>query len=208
VRNVCTDVYWIGGSPCSGKSTIAERLVETLDWDYYRCDDFLDSYVKRGVAKNIPIMKKFSQMTLDEMWLRTVDSLVEDEFAFYRAAFEEILLDVANRQGEKPLVVEGAAILPGCIINRGIDPKRYICLVPTETFQREKYAERTWVADYLRGCSDPKLAFDHWMDRDAEFARRVRSMAEEVGLEVILVDGQQDIDANYKKVKRRFGLMI
>lgn len=34
------DIYWIGGSPCSGKSTIAEILAEKHDFTVFKCDDF------------------------------------------------------------------------------------------------------------------------------------------------------------------------
>jgi cytidylate kinase len=33
------DHYRIGGSPCSGKSTIADRLAATYGMQVYRCDD-------------------------------------------------------------------------------------------------------------------------------------------------------------------------
>lgn len=34
--------YWIGGSPCCGKSTISEMLIKEFGFDMYKCDDHLD----------------------------------------------------------------------------------------------------------------------------------------------------------------------
>lgn len=35
------DTYYIGGSPCSGKSTIAEIPSKRYDLYYFKVDDFL-----------------------------------------------------------------------------------------------------------------------------------------------------------------------
>ena len=36
------NTYFIGGSPCSGKSTVAEILAKKYDLYYFKVDDFLD----------------------------------------------------------------------------------------------------------------------------------------------------------------------
>lgn len=33
-----TDIYYIGGSPCSGKSTVAEMIAEKYGFHYYKVD--------------------------------------------------------------------------------------------------------------------------------------------------------------------------
>ncbi len=40
--------YYIGGSPCAGKSTVAEILSQEYDLYYFKVDDFLDGYTKLG----------------------------------------------------------------------------------------------------------------------------------------------------------------
>ena len=44
------NIYCIGGSPCSGKSTIAEALAAKHGLHYFKVDDHLDKYLKRGAA--------------------------------------------------------------------------------------------------------------------------------------------------------------
>lgn len=39
------NVYYIGGSPCSGKSTTAEILSKKYDLYYFKVDDYLDKYI-------------------------------------------------------------------------------------------------------------------------------------------------------------------
>ena len=38
-------LYIIGGSPCSGKSTIAEMIAEKYDFNYFKVDDYLEQYI-------------------------------------------------------------------------------------------------------------------------------------------------------------------
>lgn len=41
------NIYFIGGSPCSGKSTVAEILSRKYDLHYFKVDDYLDTYMKK-----------------------------------------------------------------------------------------------------------------------------------------------------------------
>ena len=38
-QQLISKAYILGGSPCSGKSTIAERLAAEFDLHYYKVDD-------------------------------------------------------------------------------------------------------------------------------------------------------------------------
>ena len=38
-------VLFIGGSPCSGKSTVAERISKEYGAYYFKVDDFLDKFI-------------------------------------------------------------------------------------------------------------------------------------------------------------------
>ena len=38
-------IYYIGGSPCSGKSTAAEALANEYGLRYLKVDDYLDKYM-------------------------------------------------------------------------------------------------------------------------------------------------------------------
>lgn len=204
--NTYKNIYWIGGSPCCGKSSITELIVKNHGFEYYKCDDRLDEYVKRGTSRNIEIMNKFASMSIDEIWLRNVENQVADEFDFYRETFAFIEEDLAKLPTDKPVILEGAALLPELMKMVNIDPNKYICIVPNKTFQIEKYSQRGWVQDYLKDCSDPKQAFENWMNRDIEFALKVKEDAIQKGLEVIVVDGSKSLEENYEYVKAHFGI--
>lgn len=200
-------IYWIGGSPCCGKSTISEMLVTEFGLEMYKCDDYLDKYTEIGVENNIEIMKKFKSMNLDEIWLRDVNEQVEDEFKFYREALKIIVEDLDKNYKGKSVLIEGAVILPEFIKNNCIDNNNYICMVPTKEFQIDKYSKREWINHYLQGCSDAKKAFANWMERDARYAEIIKKDADSYGMNVIVVDGNKSINDNYVVVKQLFGLV-
>jgi 2-phosphoglycerate kinase len=198
--------YWIGGSPCCGKSTLSEMLVREFGFRLYKVDDQLDRYREIGAAANIPIMRKFQAMNLDETWLRDIQLQVVDEFEFYRHALNTIVGDLKSGHSEGPVVIEGAAILPEFAVRAGIEHDRYVCMVPTRDFQVSKFAEREWVKQYLSGCTDPERAFANWMERDVLFAERVKKYATTQGLNVITTDGSTSIEETYSLLKVMFGL--
>ncbi|MDE7182952.1 MAG: hypothetical protein K2O40_00455, partial [Lachnospiraceae bacterium] len=63
------NIYYIGGSPCSGKSTVAELLAAKFDLYYFKVDDFLDKYTQMGAAKGYEICKKQTLMSAEEIWM-------------------------------------------------------------------------------------------------------------------------------------------
>jgi len=47
-------ILFIGGSPCSGKSTVAERIEKEFGMKYFRADDYLDDFMNRAAKRKCP----------------------------------------------------------------------------------------------------------------------------------------------------------
>lgn len=195
-------VIWIGGSPCSGKSSIAERLSKEFSLNYYKCDDFLDQYIQRGVQKKKRIMLKFNAMSMEEIWIgRSVHEQTADEIEFYEEAFEMVLEDLAQQNASDLIVVEGAACLPSNMLKYQIDLKKYVCIVPTYDFQIKHYAKREWVKSYLSECSSFDVAFNNWMQRDAQFAKEIFKTATDSQMTCLITHEEVSLEENYQMVK-------
>jgi len=199
-------IYWIGGSPCSGKSTIAEKMAKDFRFHYYKCDDSLERYLEIASERGKPVSSRMQKFDIDETFLRPVNEQVKDELAFYEEVFEVILEDLDKLNVESDIVIEGAALLPSNIHKLGILNTNYICMVPTAEFQLNKYAEREWVNHYLSESKNKDQAYDNWMKRDIEFAKIVLENAKNNGYSSILVDGSSSIEQNYEKVLDVFKL--
>jgi len=206
IESVFSHAYVLGGSPCSGKSTIAERLSSQYDLQYYKVDDHEQAHMSRCRPDRHPVMSNFSKMGWNEIWSRPVSIQVEDEFEFYRERFGMIVDDLREFDLGKSIVLEGAAYLPELINECGVAPEKVLYLVPTKEFQLHHYSKRPWIEHILADCDDPDQAFDNWMMRDHLFGLEILRQAEVYGLRSIFVDGKTNMDTTVGQVVDHFGL--
>ncbi|MEU8662863.1 hypothetical protein [Actinoplanes philippinensis] len=54
-------LWWIGGSPCAGKSTVAGRIAGRRGVPVYSCDDAFDRHADGG-----PVLRKVTAMGVGE----------------------------------------------------------------------------------------------------------------------------------------------
>ncbi len=197
-------IYWIGGSPCAGKSTIAKRLADKYGFALYHSDEHFERHLAQATSKKQPLLSRLRLMTCDEIWLAPIEHQVKRELAVYREELPMILTDIQVLQ--RPLIVEGAALLPKLIESQFESPNHAVWIIPTEVFQLTHYIRRPWVKNVLVDCSDSLEAFQNWMARDADFAQTVRAQAEDRSLNLIVVDGTLSLDHNFELVEAYFGL--
>jgi adenylate kinase family enzyme len=201
-------VLWMGGSPCSGKSSIAEALADRYGLVLYRCDDAFWEHSERVDPGRHPTFHKLAQMTWNEIWTRPVDVQIADETRCYHEEFDMILDDLLAYPKATPVLAEGAALLPDLVSGLLLDRRRAMWVVPTVTFQRAHYTpeQRPWMKDILKQCQDATQAFQNWMDRDAGFARWVSTRARELGLELMEIDGERTIEQNAERAANHYRL--
>jgi 2-phosphoglycerate kinase len=200
-------VFWLGGSPCAGKSSISEILARSFDLDVYRVDEAFEVHAQRFDSLLHPTLTKWRASSWNERWMQPIDSLVQQVVACYGEHFTLILEDILSLPNHKPLLVEGTALLPRKVASVLPERHRAIWLVPNADFQKAQYSKREWVQGILAQCDHAEAAFHNWMERDAEFARWVTAEVEELGLELLRVNGQHTIEENAMTVASHFRLI-
>ena len=204
--NSIENIYFIGGSPCSGKSTIAEILSEKLDFTYFKVDDHLDRYMEAAASHGSAVCKKSREMHPDEVWMRDPSLQCVEELQIYEDIFPYVLADLEQLPGDKPIVTEGAAYLPKLMKQTGILPNRFLSLTPTPKFQISHYSKREWVPYVLEGCRDKEQAFSNWMERDILFAEEVRQQCAKVQYVSLVNNGEASVAEMVEFVISHFGL--
>jgi len=200
-------VFWMGGSPCSGKSSIAKLLSDRYELQVYNCDDAFYEHGKRVTPLGQPAFHQVLNMTWDEIWMRPVGVQLTEEIAIYREEFGMIIKDLLALPRSPPILAEGAALLPDCVHDVLLNSWQAIWVVPTESFQRTHYPNRgRWVQEILSQCKNPDQAFQNWMDRDVAFVRWVAKRATDLGLELLQVGGKRMIAENAEIVEAHFQL--
>lgn len=200
-----SETYFIGGSPCCGKSTIVEMLAAKHGFRYYKLDDHLEEYLKKGADDGHALYKKVTSMSLDEIWLRNPLEQSKEEIAIYEIMITYAVDAIGKIAGENAVIAEGAGFLPRVMKKMNVDRHHYACIVPTKEFQITNYSKRPWIKDYLSACTNQERAFHNWMERDAIFANTVLEDAKTLGYFTIVVDGKKSIDENYKEIETLFG---
>jgi hypothetical protein len=205
-QQLFSQAYILGGSPCSGKSTIAKRLSRQYQMQYYKVDDHENAHARKVQPDRHPVMDRYSKMNWEQIWMRPVALQVKEELAYYRERFELIVQDLSKYDPGKSLILEGAAYLPELLQQNQANPERVLFLVPTRAFQIHHYRQRGWIQPILNACSDPVQAFDNWMMRDYHFGQAILQQAKDRNYATLVVDGKQDMDAQYAHVRVFFGL--
>ncbi len=198
--------YWIGGSPCAGKSSISNQLAQRFGLDVYHVDEHFERHCQQLDPVLHPALSGWQHATWNQRWMQPVNHLLRQVIACYDEHFSFVLEDLASMKDAKPVLIEGSALLPKRIAELEAIPNRAIWIVPTTEFQRQHYGQRAWVNGILAQCDDPQVAFDNWMNRDADFAKWVNVEATKLGYSVLTVDGLRNVADNTARVAQHFGL--
>ena len=203
-------VYWMGGSPCAGKTTIAHILAQEYGWQTYHIDRHVETYLKDATDQAQPTLCAYRRGGLraflsdpPQKQLEAVQAISHEQFSFILAA-------VRKMDDSAPILIEGANMLVQDVLSAAVDLAHIIWLVPTEEFLLRAYPRRgTWVQDVLRQNfpEEQRLEiFDHWMLRDSMMAEWTANEARKHDVAVITVDGSQSIRENAALVAHYFGL--
>lgn len=201
-------IYFIGGSPCSGKSTVTEILAKEFDLHYFKVDDYLDKYIESAAAVGSEKCTKAGLMNPEEIWMRDPSIQCAEELQIYEDIFPLILSDLKQLPCDRPIITEGAAYLPKLMKTLAIPRNMYLSITPTAEFQVSHYRQREWVPYVLEGCSDKEKAFSNWMDRDILFAEEVRRQCSKENYLSLVNDGKLSIADIANMVALHFGLVV
>lgn len=182
-------------------------LANKYSFEVFKCDDYMSKHIEQSDKVKHPILNKLQKMSWNDIWMRPVDIQVIEEFEFYREEFELLLDEIKAFIKNRPVIVEGAALLPDLINSLGINKDRVLYIVPVKDFQVFHYSKRHFINDILSQCKNPELAFDNWMERDARFANIVFEDATKLGMKALRVDGNSSLEKMAAKVEEHFGLV-
>ena len=119
VMPLLDDILWIGGSACSGKSTVAERLAAERGLPVYHCDDHWYGPADHLACANPddhPCLCLWRDRTRRREWFLTPP---REHAAIMNGAFrEEFPMIAADLAGQEAGVVEGVSVTPGCCARR------------------------------------------------------------------------------------------
>jgi hypothetical protein len=209
------DVFWIGGAPGAGKSTIACRLAERYGLRLYATDDVMGDHARRISAAEAPHLQRFRAMDMDERWLNRSPQEMLETFHWFRGeGFRLIVEDLRAMTGTTPIVAEGFRLLPHLVMpiagpeRAGPERagQRAIWLLPTAQFHRAALDARgsTWTIP--NSTSDPPRARWNLEERNRLFTDRLARETERTGAPTLWLDGTLTEAETLDRVADRLGL--
>jgi adenylate kinase family enzyme len=204
-------VLWIGGSPCSGKSTIAHTIARIYVFLDYHADAWARNHLSRRIAAGDAEAAAFMQMNMDQRWLdRSVETLVQEVITSWTRDFDLVIEDLLALPKENFIVAEGN-FFPACVAPYLVSPQQAIWLVPTDSFceqgRRQKWAElerRQQRHGVYHEGSDPEKRRLNIIQRDRGLAHYVKQQAEAMQLTVYEIDGSRSSTEMTELVERHF----
>ena len=207
LRHRLGHVLWLGGTPCSGKSAVAQQLIARYPVQLYHYDRYEQAHLARRDPARHPAFCADAALSMDNRWVqRVVDEMVRATTAVWHERFAMVIDDLLALPATAPILAEGPGLLPADVAPLLTTPRQAIWLVPTEAFKRATQPTRG--GGPVNQTSDPARAYQHLIDLDLQLAVDVRRHAEELGLTVLMVDGSRSIADTGTFVAQHFGLTL
>jgi hypothetical protein len=131
-------ILWIGGSPRSGKTTIARRLARRYGLRLYSADTQTWAHRDRALEAGIAHAQRWESLTPIERWKKPPAQLLEMSLHTHRGP---MVLDDLRALPRSPLIVAEGSTLPAWAVSSGDATRsRAVWLLPTVEFQQEQLA--------------------------------------------------------------------
>ncbi len=204
VKHDLSHVYWIGGSACAGKTTIADILAKDHGFTVYHCEEHGYEHFERAMAAGTPAVDRIKFHRLEKVILHSPREFIDDSMAWAEEDFKMVLDDLYAMPKEKT-VVEGA-LLPE-YVHEIADPRQMIFMIAFEGSQREHFLELDQWKVWQQRIEDPEGVFFENLITIFDFvSRAVHESATELGLKVMITDDESTIAGSVELVREHFRL--
>ncbi len=197
-------IYYIGGSPCSFKTSIAQKISEEYSFKVYNADNHIERYLEIGAKKRNKVLKKMRRVSVLEQWFLDLDVQFKNEIALYTYAGKVIKGDLKRFYKNKDILVEGCPIIPEFINKKEVAPENYVVLVASKSFERSVFETREYISRYLNLTENKELAFENWLARDEMIASYYKEEAQKYGYKYIEINKNSSFEDVYNDVIEHF----
>jgi hypothetical protein len=189
--NAFGHVLWIGGSPCAGKTSIADALAAVHHGVAFHFDRMEMAHIARSTEATNPDLMAFLALDMDHRWLlRTPEEMARNAIASWRARFPLVLEDLRALPTDAPIFAEGPGLFPECVESLLTSPRQALWLTTTEPFCQMVRQQR---GGPFHETSDPARSLRKLVTRDVLMARHVEREASERGLTWYAIDGGRSL---------------
>ncbi|MCL1858852.1 MAG: hypothetical protein FWF92_06425 [Oscillospiraceae bacterium] len=194
------NLYWIGGCPSGGKTTLAGEISRISNIPIYHTDEHSLDYGLRINAK-VPDFHREINMNFVESTVAIPD---EPWFNIFITGLRELcsiaLDDITKLFVGSNAIIEGGILLPEFISKMGIE-NQAIFINPTYEYLHECLPKQKWVINILSGISDAEyksLFIKRLLFKYNLFREYVIESAEKFNIKTIFTATPNSLDNNVK----------
>ncbi|MEX0331459.1 MAG: hypothetical protein AB3N64_08565 [Puniceicoccaceae bacterium] len=199
------NMYWIGGTSGSAKSTIARRIAAEHDMLLYSTDEVMGNHANRCTREECPLLEEFKQMTMDERWAtRTPEAMFETFQWFHGEGFNLIIEDLLELPSDRKVIVEGFRLLPNLVKPLLKKTCQAVWLISTPEFRFKAFNERGTLRDIPDKTSNPEKALQNHLERESLFMQHLIEETRTEGVTALTVDGSFSEEELLKRVSTHF----
>lgn len=201
-----SNVFWLGGSTCAGKTTISNRLSSETGFSIYHCDQFIGEHINKASPLQHPAMYEAAKVSWDKLLSYSTAEFLKFTIQVYQEEFKMIIEDLLLLPKDKPVLVEGVNIFPDFVCDVVSDKHHAIWIIATEEHYRANQPNRKEMYERLKTCSDPVSAQNSYMIKDIEMGKYILNRCKALNQKTIMVEEGSSIEENINIIKKHFPL--
>lgn len=184
IKDRLQHVYWLIGTSCSGKTTMANAIAEKHRMTYYDWNEHYPRFKEVANPADQPFLSKaFSGP--EEYFSQPIPEYVEYLFKQTEEAFEMVVADLLAMPRERPIITETIHIVD--FVAPITEPNRIAFLYVEEDLYRDQNwdrddPERRDILGYMRRTSDPEKHMNHVTEVGVVAGARMIATARQSGV--------------------------
>lgn len=199
-------VYFLGGSPGSGKTTFADAIYKNLGIPAYHADDiFLASDVNQNKQPHMFGLCELSNPL--DIWKRSPQSCMDFWLKYYEEAFGILMENLHQRpEGLHPLLAEGVCILPQFL--EKIDCKsNAFFLISRHTFLEEAISRKLKQIPAFFDKHESHKMYENMLYVFSSISQIMIEDCKRANFPYLFIQNEKDYSMNYQKITRQFSLL-
>lgn len=191
MQKALNHILWLGGASGAAKSTTTQHLAKTYGLTVYDTDERMGDHARRASARgDCPLLDQFLAMSMDQRWVDRAPQEMLESFHWYCGeGFDLIVEDLMAMPRDQRILVEGFRLLPHLVQPLIGSSSQALWLIPTPAFRQSAFEARGTTWEIAHQTSNPQVALQNLLTRDALFGLRLTKQLDGSGLPYLEVDG-------------------
>lgn len=201
------NVYFVGGTACGGKTTMAQKIAEKYGMIYYNADETMIEHFKIASEAEQPEMSRKFASAVD-YFCRPIDEYTQWILDINKEALDMIIVDLIKLSGEKPVIAEGH--FDARWIKEITCYNRMVFLYAEEDLLRKDYYSREDkkpMLDAINRMDNPEEVIKHTLDLSVNLTNHQVEVAKDNKVKWFVRDNDSTVEKTMEAIEKHFNLI-